>query len=678
MVRFLATYMMIVFLLHNAHAIPEIPCGDLIRWEWEGKRGISLGNSDQGPEEGAFTPDSENYDLMRSVLDLRLDPADASLEGTVKHVFMSLVDTLRTVVLDLATDHGLSVSSVTGVGGVELPRQHQDDALLVRLPTMLPRGSVDSLIVAYHGEPSAPRSRRGLWLETHGPQDQPIFATMSQPAYAKYWWPCKDRPDDKIDTLTIRCTVPEGLVVAAPGLLQRAETTKDGWTTFEWLHTYPIASYLVSVAVSNYVRWEDHCQTDLGTSMLLEHFVYPQDEDSSRTLFGRTCDMIRACEDWFGIYPFGSEKYGHAEFSWPGAMEHQTCTSFGSGYFRVPGLISAQRIVVHELAHQWFGNSLTPHTWADIWLNEGLATYSEALWHEHEQQRPGYLEYMRRARDFYDWAGQGPVYDPMPVFPGRIIYDKGAWIIHMIRGRLDDDEKFFDLLRGWAQDEGRPYGWVTTAQFIAHCEGIAGESLGDFFWPYLTTDLVPQLRWTYEVHSGVAAPDTVFLTLRQTQSTLFDNILPVRLGLDDDTELTVRVRLNEQDASAQIVFPQGTTMQRLDVDPEGWVLWRPVTFPDEEVGIAAVYPNPAPIRHALLTVEYKLKSTSSVSFAIYDVMGRCIYKEPVRRVAPVPGDVNTATWNGDTLAGARVAAGVYWATVTVDGRRTVRTFTLIR
>lgn len=681
MVRCCTAALLTIILLANVQAQGIAPHGDLTRLDWEGKH-LGAGNGfAKGPDEGDHAAGSERYDLMRSELDLRLDTADASLEGSVKHVFASLDDTLQTVILDLAHGYGLTVSAVVGADLVQLPFTHGEDALRVRLPAVLPRGAVDSLTVVYGGVPSAPQAQRGLWLQTYGTgaQQGPIFASMSQPAYAKYWWPCKDRPDDKIGTLVVRCTVPAPLLAAAPGLLAGQWEPEPGWTTFEWVHTYPIASYLVSVAVSDYAFWEEDCQTALGTAMPLQHFVYPPDSLATRVDFGRTCEMIEACEGWFGPYPFGREKYGHAMFSWPGAMEHQTCTSYGRTF--ITGMGYANNIVVHELAHQWFGNSLTPRTWAEIWLNEGLATYSEALWAEYEHGMDGasgYHDYMRRARDLFDWAGQGPVYDPVPVFPGRIIYDKGAWIIHMLRGRLDDDELFFTILRDWAQGGDRAYGLVTTEEFIAHCAGHVGEPLGDFFWPYLTTDQVPRLRWRHEVRPGGAQPDTVRVTLRQTQLVLFDNIYPVHLVLEGGEVLVKTIRLASEEATVAVELPAGQALRRLELDPKSWVLWRPRSFAAEEVGIAGIYPNPVYPRHGLVTIAFRLQATSTVELAIYDVMGRSVHARSLGRVVPDPGDLNTVTWDARTTAGGRAAAGVYWAAVTIGGRRTVQKFTVLR
>jgi aminopeptidase N len=671
--RLVAALGLLAVLALAAGAQPVSPHGGFTRLDWEGKhlpRGAGL---DKGPEDGDFTPGSERYDLRRSELDLRLDTDDGSVAGRVKHVFASLDDTLRTVVVDFSTAFGLGVDAVTRDGS-PLPFTISGDALLIRLPAAVGTGVEDSLTVAWSGNPDAPDFQRGLYLEQHGSGAGagPIFATMSQPAYGKYWWPCKDRPDDKIERLVMRYTVREGLMAAAPGLLQSTSEPEAGWTTYEWLSTYPIAAYLVSVAVSDYVLWSEDCVTELGTSMPIMNYVYPEDEADARLDLARTCLMVDLCEDWFGVYPFAREKYGHAEFNWGGAMEHQTCTSLGRGF--INGLASAENIVMHELAHQWFGDSLTPHTWADIWLNEGFATYSEALWYEADEGTAAYHDFLRRARDPFDWSGQGPVYEPMPVFPGRIIYDKGAWILHMLRGRLDDDAVFFQLLRDWAQQDDRPLGTVTTEEFIAHCSGYADHALDDFFWPYLLTDEVPRLRLQYEVAEGGADPDTVRITLRQTQAQLFDNVYPLRLDLGD-TELTTSLRLSGTVASATVVLPgAGASLERLELDPERWVLWQLDATAPERPGLTNVHPNPA--RDDWVVFTYRLEQSAAVSVAVYDVRGRRVFARDLGRVTPSL-DGNTFAWDCQGEHG-RAASGVYWAAIEVDGARTVGKFTILR
>jgi len=647
-----------------------LPHGPLTRLDWEGKT-----LPDKGPEHGDFASGSERYDILRTTMRLRLEvpsPGTFELDGEVTHVFESEVDTLQLVVLDLATGRGLTVSEVLR-GEQPLPFLHLDDALLINFPAPLPTGTVDSVTVRYGGTPTAPDDRRGLWIENHTSGDENwIIATMSQPAYGKYWWPCKDRPDDKIDQLLQVFTVPEPRLAAGQGLLVDQAAADAGYTSFTWFHQYPIASYLVSVAVSNYEFWEETCTTTGGTSIPLVNYVFPQDLEESYVDFGRTCDIMQVCEDRFGTYPYALEKYGHAQFEWGGAMEHQTCTSWG---LTVSGFGVNDHIVMHELAHQWFGNSLTPRTWADIWLNEGFATYSEALWEEAEHGRDAYFDYMREARGFFDWVGSGPVYDPVPVFPGRVIYDKGSLIVHMLRGWLGDDD-FFDLLREWTQDPSRSQQTVTTEEFIALAEQYAGEDLDRFFWPFLTTEAVPELQLDYRLSGGAAVPDTVFVEVRQTQpDELFHLNVPVHLDLGT-SRIEHTVELRGATAMATIVLGSAEqSVRRVLLDPDGWLFANSTVSVTQQPGLKAVFPNPS--RDDWVVFEYRLADIADVDIKVYDVRGRQVFSRDLGLTVPDAGG-NRFTWDCRTSQGGRAASGVYWAAVTVDGRRTVRKFTVFR
>ncbi len=650
---------------------PVPPHGPFTREVWEGKQLPA----DKGPEHGDAAVTSDGYDVWRYDLALRVDPNDSTLTATVGIVFASRRAGLANVVLDLA-NRGLTVSAVhDGLGA--RPFVHAGDSLTVTLRTPLAEHAVDSLRVAYAGVPRSPQPDRGLFWKSHFHYNEDtgqnvnggrIVASMSQPAYAKYWWPCKDRPDDKADTVRVAVTVPDTMVVAGNGLLVGEAPADPGWKTYTWFSTYPLASYLVSVAISNYESWQEDCTTTLGTSIPLANYIFPLDRADAEVDLASVCDMLEACEGWFGPYPFPREKYGHAEFVWGGAMEHQTCTSLGSVF--IDGEGTAQGIIVHELAHQWYGDSLTPRAWADIWLNEGFATYAEALWAEHLGGAARYADYMTRIRDPRDWVGDSPVYDPVPVFPGWVIYRKGAWILHMLRGRLGD-AAFFPLLDEWTNGGGRPLTTVITEEFVDLAGEHAGEDLGPFFWPYLTTDAVPEIVMSHVTTDGPRGSQTrLDLELRQLQSPLFDNVYPVRV-ITAGPDTTVHVRLAA--ASTTLTFDLPGAVENVILDPEAWVLWRGGTL-GEVNRLQVVYPNPT--RADLATLRFRLAAPTPVVVAIYDARGALVHRADLGTVTPT-GEYELYSWDC-RREGARVASGVYWATVEIAGERSVRKFTVLR
>ncbi len=509
------------------------------------------------------------YDVLSYDLDLRIDPGTVHMEGSVLMRFASRQAGLEQVVFDF-TRENLTISRIANAAGDLTFQQMEGDSVVVTLPSALADGQQDSLLIEYAGNPVEPDWAQGLVFRqySNGGYSGPIVASQSQVAYAKYWWPCKDRPDDKAFT-SVRVTVPDTLMAVSNGTLVEDSLPEAGWRTLHWVEAYPMPTYLVSVAISNYAHFSDSCTTTGGTYVPLMHWVFPQDLADAQADWASLCEMMEVCEGHFGPYPFQGEKYGHAEYLWNGAMEHTTVTSVGYGSITGDG--TRDWLVVHELGHQWFGDSLTPHRWADIWLNEGFATYTEALWREHESGHQEYLDYLNAWRDETVWAAQGPVYDPVPVFPGRVIYDKGSWILHMLRQRMGDSA-FFGLLLEWANEGGRPHATVTTEEFIALAESWAGEDLGGFFWPYLEEVQSPRISFVYELGEGDAGPNTALtVILRQTQDRLFDNRFPLVVTTDGVAQ-TYSLDLSERVLQTVIQLP--TAPDTVVLDPESSVLWQ--------------------------------------------------------------------------------------------------------
>lgn len=622
---------------------------------------------------GAFgdaAANSDFYDLLRCDLDLTLEPTERTVTGAVAMTFAARQAGLRDITCDLRTT--LTVAGVDHASG-SLPFAHAGDTLTVTLPTALADGQVDSFTIRYGGRPLLPALNRGLMFrdrvpDINRPQETvPLIASMSQPAYAQSWWPCKDKPGDKF-LVSLALTVPDTLVAVSNGSLLGVEPAGDGRSRWRWREAYPIASYLVSVVVGNHVLLQSECLTSGGTAVPLRNWVFPEDAADAAVEFAPLCEMMDVAETRFGPYPFAGEKYGHAEFIWPGAMEHQTVTSIGS--VALDGDGSGAWLIMHELAHQWFGDSLTPATWADIWLNEGFATYSEGLWTEHTGGAAAYRAFMAEARNEGEWEQQGPVYDPVPVFPGRVIYDKGAWIVHMLRGRLGD-AAFFDLVRRWANEGGRPRATVTTAEFLALASAAAGEDLGPFLWPYLESTDLPRVAARFTVEDGDAGPGTrLRVSLSQHQQPLFANVYPIRVATAQGAR-DVSLRLDGATAAATFEFE--SAVSGAELDPDGWLLWTPLGEGLLAEGLQSAYPNPS--RGGWIVLRYWLETARPGRLTILDARGATV---AARDLPAGQAGLNEVGWDVRDARGARVASGVYWATLELDGRRTVRKFAVVR
>ena len=627
-------------------------------------------DKDGGHGDAAVT--SDNYDMQHYDLDLTIDPDVQYIAGSVNMVFASRVAGLQEMVFDLAST--LTVQRIEHLSG-DLVFTHAADSVAVVLPAALATGEVDSVRVVYEGVPTPPLYNYGLIFRRHNagagsdPEDEgPIVANLSEPAYAQSWWPCKDKPGDKA-TSSVTLHVPLDIVAVSNGTLAAVTDEGGGWQSYRWWESYPIAPYLISVAISDYTLLQQECSTTLTASIPLRNWVFPPDAADAAVDFAPLCDMIDFCESVYGPYPFQGEKYGHAEFLWPGAMEHQTVTSIGQA--SIDGDGQHDWMIVHELGHQWFGDSLTPATWADIWLNEGFATYTEALWVEHNEGAAAYRQYLIDSIDYGMWERQGPVYDPMPVFPGRVIYDKGAWIVHMLRGRLGD-AAFFTLLHDWTNEDGRPLATVTTEAFVDLAGAAAGEDLTAFFDPWLNSTAIPQIVFQYGVDDPESGPadSRLRVDLRQVQTPLFDNIFPVRItttaGVVDRT-----VRLDEATASA--TWDLGAAVTDVALDPDRWLLWQAAPGTGDGNRITLIYPNPA---RGYAYIRYHLDAEAAVRVRIYDAYGHEVYLHDLGRVLPDSG-FNETVWDLRDGRDAAVASGVYWVTVEIDGQRSVRKMAVI-
>ncbi|WP_433533645.1 M1 family metallopeptidase [Micromonospora sp. CA-263727] len=436
--------------------------------------GFRAGSVDLGDP---YVPGSGNggYDVDHYRLAVRYDPADDRLTGRAE-VTATATQGLSRFNLDLA---GLEVSSVT-VDGARA-RHRQDGGELVVTPARgLGNGSRFTVEVAYAGVPGAVAD--GV-LGNGGFQHTDDGAiALGQPHSAATWYPVNDHPSDKA-TYDIEVTVPDGLAALSNGV-PGERTSADGWTTWRWAERSPMASYLTTLVIGNYrVENGSHAGKPLVTAVPAG---LPATGAEAASL-ARTGEIADFLATRFGPYPF--EAYGGvvvADARIGYALETQSRPVYGPGFFRTGE--PNYGVVAHELAHQWFGNSVALARWGDIWLNEGFASYAEWLWEEHDggrsAQRNFDLQYAAT-----DWSR--PTLDPGPgqMF-GNAVYKRGALTVHALRRTVGDDA-FFEILRAWTTE--RRDGTATTDDLVTLAERVSGRSLGPFFAAWLTGTTPPTL-----------------------------------------------------------------------------------------------------------------------------------------------------------------------------------------
>lgn len=498
---------------------------------------------------------ARGFDVTYARCEWQLDPAVRYIQGSVTTYFRAATD-LSTVVLDLS--EALVVTAVS-MHGTAVPFNHgPQDLLTIDLPTPLANGQLDSVTVTYHGEP--PNTGFGSF-DTIVHAGAPVVWTLSQPYGAKDWWPCKQDLNDKIDSLDCLISVPLGNRAACNGLLLGGDTVGNE-VTWHWRHRYPIDAYLVGVAVTDYMVNEQYVQLQ-EDSLLMLTYAYPDHYDDAVAAATNLLPVISLYDQLFGTYPFIREKYGHAEFSWSGGMEHQTMSFMGTYH---------PEIAAHELGHQWFGDKVTCASWAEVWLNEGFATYLSGLYYEHLS--PEYWPIWKKQKVAHITnLPDGSVFctDTTSInrlFNSRLTYNKAAMVIHMLRW-ICGDSAFYAGLRNYLNDPALAYATATTADLQSHLEASSGLDLNQFMADWYTGEGYP----SYTVVWGQDQQGVV--TVQLSQATSHPSVdffaLPVPLqfiGSAGDTTVVLENTSNGQ----LYYFTLPFTVDSVAFDPDTWLI----------------------------------------------------------------------------------------------------------
>jgi aminopeptidase N len=510
----------------------------------------------QRDEDSAIIAMQNLYDVKNYTLNFSFDIPSKMLFGKAEILAESLSDTLKYIYINFTGD--MNVRSVR-LDGSDADFVHKNDYIIIACQASTGRNF--NVTIDYEGSPKNQGFDSFSFKEF---DNEPAIYTLSEPTYAPSWWPCKDLTTDK-STADIIITVPSQLTAVSNGTLKEVTTNENGEKTFHWRSDYPITTYLISLAIGKYDKWTDtYTSLDGSVNMPVEYYSYPTYTEKAKYDWKNTVGMISFLSQTIGEYPFINEKYGMAMFGWvSGAMEHQTISSMG--YRTVTGNGRFEDIVMHELAHQWFGDAVSPASWRDIWLNEGFATYCEALWKEHLGGKEAYLNFMK-GEDKGKFSTT--VYNPEGFIFSRTVYSKGSWILHMLRGVVGD-EAFFRIIRTYY--EQYKYKTATTANFIDICEEISGRDLSTFFDQWLITGTgrpVFEFSWNQESKSGHYLTT---VSVRQTQSDREVYSVPLAVTIKtESSEEQFIVDMNSRESTFE--FTAASRPVEVILDKEGWIL----------------------------------------------------------------------------------------------------------
>ncbi len=605
------------------------------------------------------------YDVISYNLDLRIDPNEETIHGTVTmtcDLTQAGLDSLR---LDLVSN--LTVSQVLWNNDVH-PYHHQNDRLVLPIPDGPTSGL--KIAITYGGEPQRHgQLYMGLVFRDRGPSPLDplgrIVFNISEPSSSHSWWPCKDHPGDKA-LIRMRLTVPDTLQAVANGILISDEPVAPDWHRVTWSSDYPMPPYLVGISIGAFVEDEWPCETAAGTLPLTTH-MYPEIAAAAVEFFAPTCDMLNFLEDLATPWPFPDERYGQMAIKWPGAMEHQTSTSFGNVLINGSG--QYQNVILHELAHQWFGDAMTPSEWHDIWLNEGFARYCEALWIEYTEGHAAYLDFMHfigPRRHKYLFTDKRPLTDPSPIL-SLLVYDKGAWVLHMLRAELGD-AAFFEFFADYAVTGGM--GHVESSDVIAAASRVAGRDMTSWFRPWLETSAAPSLTWHVRREGGADNPRHI-LTVLQLQTELFELRVPLLvIAAGDTTALTVNLH------TSSAVIDLGPIEPKVIIEPRAPLLaWIQQQAPPIVLDIISAHPNPS--ADGQVELQFHIQKAGPLALSLHDARGRRLAHWDLE---PANGfdEVKIWHWNGKNNRGEVLPSGVYWFVLDSGSERTIERITLIR
>lgn len=437
------------------------------------------------------------YDVLLYDLDIKVDIDNKFISGSNTIKFLA-VDSFKKIQVDLFEN--MKIEKIE-FNNQSLNFTRQFNAVFIEFPGTINKGSVHFLKIDYSGNPSAAKNAPwdGGFSWAKDKEGNPFVGVSCQGTGASLWWPCKDHQSDEPIEMVIHVTVPPGLTEVSNGRLKKQTVLPDGWTRFEWYVSYPVNNYDVTLNIAKYKHFnEKYFNSSYKDTLTLDYFVLPENYAKAVKQFKQVKPMMDCYYKFFGEYPFVRDGYKLVEAPYLG-MEHQSCIAYGNkyknGYLGYDKSGTGNRfdfIIIHESAHEWWGNSITTNDIADMWIHEGFGTYAEALYVEYLYGHEAYIEYINSEKR--EVKNDEPVIGKYNLNSegSNDMYPKGALLIHTIRSIINDDNKFFAIIKGIQKTY--KYKTVNTGDIENYISNKSGIDLSGVFDIYLRQSVIPTLH----------------------------------------------------------------------------------------------------------------------------------------------------------------------------------------
>ena len=459
---------------------------------------------------GALRPERTCFDVYFYDLEVKIIPKGKKIEGQ-NDIYFHVMEPTRRIQIDLFDNYTIREISRNGES---LKYTREYNAVFVDFPQSLKKGEDQKITIRYSGKPlkapNPPWDGGFVWKKDDH-KNQWVGVACEQLG-ASSWWPNKDHLTDEPDSMKITIDVPQKYMAVSNGMLRHVSEPEKNYRKYEWFVSYPINNYDVTFYMGKFDYFTDTVDIN-GKNLLMKYYVLPDNLEKAKEHFKQADEVVKFYSKVFGEYPFMRDGFGLVESPYEG-MEHQTAIAYGNGYDNTQDSHSYRNkkydyIIVHEAAHEWWGNSLTAGDMADVWLHEGFATYAEVLFIENKFGRDDYLYELnqRRQNIFNFW----PMVENYNVnensFASSDVYFKGATLLHCLRCTLNDDSLFFRIIKDYCVENR--YKIVTTQSFIDFVNKLSGKDFSAFFDKYLYDTKLPVLKYKFHKEN-----DKLVLTYR--------------------------------------------------------------------------------------------------------------------------------------------------------------------